>query len=377
MKVICYPADSYACGSYRVIWPAEILRAAGHDVTVVHSKERHIQIVMAGNNVRHVDIADDIDVVIFQRTTDQRLLPVITHLRERGIAVIIDVDDDLSSIHPDNPAWHQLDPHRAIREVKLAVAMGKIKPDKAQGFADALSRQYTHSWNHLGEACKRATLVTVSTPGLISRYGGPDKCHVLYNYVPKSYLDIAHDDNDVVGWPATLFSHPNDPDALGNAISRLMDDGIKFRCYSDLDGIKKAFGMNQIPEEVNSVSIDQWPHEIAKLGIGIAPLAETLFNQRKSWLKPLELSATGVPWVASPRAEYRRLHNMGAGILAEKPKLWYKELKNLLNDEFRRKELSEAGRSVASELCIENHAWRFMEIWEKALEIQHKSMAIA
>jgi len=235
-----------------------------------------------------------------------------------------------------------------------------------------LSSQYTHSWNNLKEACHLATLVTVSTPGLVTRYGGPDKCYVLFNYIPEWYLNVEHKDDTIIGWPAALHSHPDDPSAVGNSISRVMDEGNSFRCIGDLNGVMKTFGMNQIPECIESVSIEDWPHELAKLGIGIAPLSETLFNQRKSWLKPLELSACGVPWIASPRNEYRRLHNMGAGILAEKPKIWYRELKQLTNDKQKRKELSEAGRNVASQLCIENHAWRWMEIWEKAMNIQQQ-----
>jgi len=372
MKVVCYPSDDYGCGSYRIIWPAEVLKAAGHDVTVVRQQDRNIRITMKDGNVHSVDINKDIDVVIFQRTTDRRLLPVISYLRNIGIAVIIDIDDDLSSIHPHNPAWVELDPNRALREVKAAVASGRIKQDKAGQIHAMLSSQYTHSWNNLKEACHLATLVTVSTPGLVTRYGGPDKCYVLFNYIPEWYLNVEHKDDTIIGWPAALHSHPDDPSAVGNSISRVMDEGNSFRCIGDLNGVMKTFGMNQIPECIESVSIEDWPHELAKLGIGIAPLSETLFNQRKSWLKPLELSACGVPWVASPRNEYRRLHNMGAGILAEKPKIWYRELKQLTNDKQKRKELSEAGRNVASQLCIENHAWRWMEIWEKAMNIQQQ-----
>jgi len=372
MKVVCYPSDDYGCGSYRIIWPAEVLKAAGHDVTVVRQQDRNIRITMKDGNVHSVDINKDIDVVIFQRTTDRRLLPVISYLRNIGIAVIIDIDDDLSSIHPHNPAWVELDPNRALREVKAAVASGRIKQNKAGQIHAMLNSQYTHSWNNLKEACHLATLVTVSTPGLVTRYGGPDKCHVLFNYIPEWYLNVEHKDDTIIGWPAALHSHPDDPSAVGNSISRVMDEGNSFRCIGDLDGVMKTFGMNQIPECIESVSIEDWPYELAKLGIGIAPLSETLFNQRKSWLKPLELSACGVPWVASPRNEYRRLHNMGAGILAEKPKIWYRELKQLTNDKQKRKELSEAGRNVASQLCIENHAWRWMEIWEKAMNIQQQ-----
>ena len=56
---------------------------------------------------------------------------------------------------------------------------------------------------------------------------------------------------------------------------------------------------------------------VAKLGIGVAPLADTKFNAAKSWLKMAEMAALGVPCVVSPRAEYMRLHEQWIGSLAE------------------------------------------------------------
>ncbi len=98
--------------------------------------------------------------------------------------------------------------------------------------------------------------------------------------------------------------------------------------------------------------------------------ADTKFNASKSWLKALELSAVGVPWVGSPRAEYTRLHAYGAGILASKPKDWYRALNQLRSSEVLRKELSDAGREAAAQLKIRDHAWRWVEAWEDAVRIQ-------
>jgi hypothetical protein len=114
----------------------------------------------------------------------------------------------------------------------------------------------------------------------------------------------------------------------------------------------------------------EWPSAVARLGIGIAPLADTRFNACKSWLKPLEMSALGVPWVASPRAEYERLHRRGAGALAGTPNRWYKELARLRASSALRAERAEAGRAVADELRLARHAWRWLEAWSRARELQ-------
>ncbi len=82
------------------------------------------------------------------------------------------------------------------------------------------------------------------------------------------------------------------------------------------------------------------------------------------------MSAVGVPWVASPRPEYRRLHAQGAGLLADKPKHWYRQLSTLLRDPARREELSQAGREVAAALTYERCGWRWAEAWTDAYYLQ-------
>jgi hypothetical protein len=76
--------------------------------------------------------------------------------------------------------------------------------------------------------------------------------------------------------------------------------------------------------------------------------------------------------VASPRAEYRRLHKeSGAGLLAEGPKEWYKAIKQLMDDAQLRQELGERGREYMRTQTIEANAWRHLEAWQRAYDIQH------
>src|SRR3546814_812736 len=137
----------------------------------------------------------------------------------------------------------------------------------------------------------------------------------------------------------------------------------------DSSGAGKAFGLAADPPG-GGVPIEEWPRVVAELGVGIAPLADTKFNAAKSWLKPAGLSACGVPWVASPRAEYKRIHKMGAGVLADRPRVWYRELKRLRESAALRQELSLAGRAVAEQLRLRENSWRWQEAWSRAYELQ-------
>lgn len=377
MKVIAYPVDEYGCGHHRVIWPATVLQQDGIDISIIRQFDRKVRMFFDGDGkINNVDIPEDIDVVVFQRPTDQRVAQAVRYLREvRGVAVVIDVDDDLSAIHPSNPAFTYLDPNRAKHEVQAALRSGELKlesADRAYGF---LKNKYTHSWHNLSEACKHASVVTVSTPGLLKRYAAHGRGVVVSNFAPDHYLNVEHEDSNKIGWGAALHSHPNDPPAVGNALARVVSEGATFATIGDSKGVGTAFGLREEPPG-GDVTLEEWPTALTKIGIGIAPLADTLFNSRKSWLKPLEMSAVGVPWIASPRAEYAKLHkNYGAGLLAEKPRDWYRALRSLLDDPEHRMDLSAVGREAADNLRLSANAWRYAEAWEQALTYERSASA--
>lgn len=345
-KVLVYPADSAGCGHFRLIWPSEYASGGTHEITVLGPKERDLMLKMNGEQV--VDVLDvKADVYVFQRLTHHRMVQAVSILRSKGVAVVVDVDDDLSSIHPGNPAHNAYHPRRGDPH---------------------------HSWDNLKQACRDATLVTVSTPALLDVYARHGRGRVLYNYLPDHYYGVPHEDSGVIGWPAALQSHPDDPSAVGAAIARLSDRPGAFRVVAGPTGAGAAFGLSEDPPGLSQpVGLLDWPSAVAELGIGIAPLADTRFNACKSWLKPLEMSAVGVPWVASPRAEYVRLADMGAGVLADNSRRWYKELARLRESAALREDRAGAGRQVAETLRLRHHAWRWLETWDDALSLQHSS----
>lgn len=353
MKIKIYPADMHGCGHFRLLWPVEALRVAGIPdgvtVEVFPPTERDLKLRMEGERVAEVVDVEPDAVYVFQRLTHSWMAQAVPLLRAQGAAVVVDVDDDLGSIHPRNPAYNAMHPRR-------------------EGAWDPAKREVNrHSWRNVSLACREATLVTVSTPALLARYASHGRGRVLYNYLPDIYYGVPHEDSTDIGWPASIQSHPDDPSAVGSAVARLYADGTAFRVVGDPSGVGAAFGLRDDPLGLSSpVDVGRWPLEVAKLGIGIAPLADTRFNACKSWLKPLEMSALGVPWVASPRAEYARLNRRGAGILADGSRRWHQALRRLRDSAELRAETAGAAREVAEGLRLRDHAWRWMEAWEYA-----------
>lgn len=350
MKVYLLPADPHGCGHYRLIWPGNVLQKAGHDLVIMPPQKdsgfmASIQEKDDGTPMlTGIQVPADADVIVLQRPSHPLQPAMIDMLRSNRIAVVIDMDDDMSSIHPDNIAFHMYRP----------------------------SSGTPYSWKYAIECCKRATLVTTSTRSLQKVYARHGRGAVLDNYVPAAYLGFPTEEAGTFGWAGTTKSHPNDLQQTGSAVRQLMADGYKFRVVGGKSKVKECLRLQEAPDVTGSVPLDQWAREIGNnLDVGMAPLAPTSFNTSKSRLKAIEYMAVGVPWVASPREEYRRVHReSGCGLLADTSKDWYSKLKLLLDDEVLRKEQAEAGREWMMGQTYQANAWRWWEAWTRALGIE-------
>ena len=135
------------------------------------------------------------------------------------------------------------------------------------------------------------------------------------------------------------------------------------------DLIRRVLSLPSDPENRPWQSMESYPREVAGLDIGIAPLADTAFNRAKSWLKPLEYAALGVPCVMSPTEEYLRINAMGVGVVAmRRSRAWKREVGRLLADDAHRAEVADRGREVVRErLLIEDNCWKWAEAWTEAM----------
>jgi glycosyltransferase involved in cell wall biosynthesis len=348
MNTYVYPADQTGCGYYRLIWPSLALKLQGHNIKIVNPDDPDLQFhaAMKGDQMVDVKLPADADVIVLQRTTHRYLVDAVRLMRERGVTVVIDVDDDLTCIDHRNPAWTHLHPDMGHPE---------------------------HNWQTLTEICRIASYVTVSTPALLKTYAAHGRGHVIHNYVPRFFTDVQRQSSDVIGWGGSIHSHPGDLQMLGQTIQRLQRTGNRFTVVGSDEGLAEVVG-EAVAERVETTGVidfHKWSEGLAQLGVGVAPLADTKFNKAKSWLKPLEYAACGVVPVVSPRAEYRRfVATYGIGYLADGPSDWYRFTKKLADDELTREGLvGENRRLVREHLTIEGNAWRWAEAWAEARKI--------
>lgn len=355
MKIGVFPADLAGCGHYRLIWPAFALQmATGLDVTVVSPDQRDgmFKAIIEDGKITEVMMPGEYDVMIFQRVTHKYLAQAIAHFRQKGIAVIVDIDDDLEAIHPANPAWSLLHPKNMANE-----------------------NVASHSWHWARVACDNATYVTVSSPALLQRYARHGRGAVIRNYVPEEYLTIPHESSPIIGWGGSLHSHPNDVPVLGNSIAQLVNEGFEFRVIGPGIGIQDVLHLRDAPVATGSIDLDGWPIALAQLGIGVAPLDwETRFNAAKSWLKPLEYASVGVVPVMSPGIEYRAIQKQGIGITARTRRDWAAQLRRLATDHKMRDDLALQMRQVVAEkMTVQANVHHWEKAWLTAYELQERT----
>lgn len=314
----------------------------GHDVKISPFGQRGIfEVIAKDGKLTGLRYPKSVDVMVFQRVSHRLHVQAITELRRQGVAVVMDLDDDLSRIHRDNVA-------------KKFYQRGGL-----------------HSPENVMKAAQDATLVTVTTPALMKTYVHHGRGELLDNYVCGSDLLEEHEDSATFGWGGDTRTRGGDWTMPGRTVAKLVNEGFHFRVVGNSAGLKQKLGLPADPDSSGWVPIDKFMGELAKLGVGMAPLLPSEFNRAKSRLKPIQMAAAGVAWVGSPSDEYKRFQaESGTGLLARTPDDWYDHLKRLLTDRGLRTEMSARGREYMQTQTIERNAWRWWAAWERALEIE-------
>lgn len=352
-KVLALAGDvDQGCGFYRIREPARVATEYGIDITVdVHAD---VTGTIDEDGVMTIEECNiDADLIIFQRPLLRAFYDLMIYVQQQGIACIVEIDDDLKAVHPNNIAYRAMHP----------------KYNK------------TSNWGNLVKMCYQADLVTTSTQSLADRYAEHGRFAVLRNMIPEVELErpkIVHAAVPRIGWSGTLQTHPEDLDAIGihmNAI--LASNGIKDRNFyvvGDGQGVKEKFMLPSDSEVVATgwVPRDDYTTTLNQhMDIGVVPLKIDTFNKGKSALKSMEMASQGIPSVCSPTPENIWLSEYTKNPLADRGKHWQKYVKRLALDPDFLLERSAFVREAVRPLTYENHVEDWVEAWSEAIELRH------
>jgi glycosyltransferase involved in cell wall biosynthesis len=334
MRVALFPSDDSGCGWYRLLFAGHELMKQGHDI-VVNPPEMGFYRDPDGGPSR---LFLDADVAVVQRTVRDTAVAFVQSLKDHGHRVIVDVDDDLDALHDGHPYIGTLN-------------------------SEGRAPQNLHA------VCELADLVTATTQPLLDRYARHGRGVVLPNLIPANYLHMKprRKGKPRVGWTGRPISHIGDTSVLGNAVAKaVVEHDAMFAAWGQSS--ERAFQELRIPTGRRVVVPARplrsgFPSSVAELSVGLVPLLDTPFNRAKSWLKGIESASLGVPFVASPLPEYVKLHEMGAGLLADSPQEWYDALSLMLAEPEYRDALAARGREAVQGLTYEAHAGRWWDAW--------------
>lgn len=196
--------------------------------------------------------------------------------------------------------------------------------------------------------------VIVSTPYLKNYYEKYHKSvHVVENAIDLSlWRPITPPRRPEVnlGWVGGA-SHNEDLGLIKEAVFKVLErDGVGFNC---LHGTPDFFkGHKKIRWNTTFKAINKYPKWVSKAGfdIGLAPLMDNAFNRSKSNLRWLEMSAMGIPTVASPLNHFKETIEHGVtGFLANSTEEWITHLLRLIDEPALRENVGKNARNEVKE----------------------------
>jgi hypothetical protein len=358
LRVAVPPCDPAAVYDHRNRWAAEHL-ASEKLIELVVADPPEIRVANRRyGKPQPVGVVNipDVDVMVLTRILAGSLAEAIPLIQAKGVAVVIDIDDDYRHLPPGMEARQKI---------------------------QSPSNPY-YNWRWAARACKDADLVSCSTEALRA-WAPHGRAAVLRNLVPKRYLTIqAPKDGKTVGWSGAVSMHPGDLQSTRGGVGRALAevDG-DFMVVGDRTSIRKVLELHKDPSATGVVDHMSFPYRVAEFDVGIAPLADNRFNCSKSWLKILQYVALGVPFVCSPTHEYRllteRLPAGFYGLAKPKSREWYREVIRLLKcPQDVRAEIGEQLRLCAGKNWLyENNADRWLHAWQRAAEHRAKGKRVA
>lgn len=358
MRVGIVPSMVPSCDLYRARGPAQVLAMAGEIELVTLPEEIRLDVRTSDGVPLGFKNMPELDVIVFIRgVLPARIVALIPLFQARGTAVVVDVDDDYEHL----PVMLQ--------------DLYKIHP----------SLNPLYNWRHVKTACRLADLVTCSTDPL-RRYARGSV--VLHNCIPHQYLDIGRQrelqrDGLTVGWGGTVYGHPGDLRVPHSGVAEaIRDHGGRFLNVGDGVDVRQDLGLDEDPEVTGIIPLAEYPVQLARLDVAIAPLAVNRYTHCKSALKFLESLSLGSAVVASSTTEYALLQAeldrwcatndspAFSAVVPSRARDWRREVSRLLRrSEDERQEASEAARLFVTEgHNMSFEAWRWAEAWERAIK---------
>jgi glycosyltransferase involved in cell wall biosynthesis len=331
VHVIALATEGTGGAAYRAELPMRALAARGHRAELILWSQREEPPPFEA--LRHADV---VHMWRLFRAPARRLASA---LKEAGVAVVFDNDDDMTRVPKGSPAYGEL---KAARE---QVA------------------------KELGAMLRLADLVTTTCgelAGRLRRLGGGE-VRVVENYVESGFLRerSANDGRVVVGWVAGA-EHRGDLKEL--RLRRTLEQLLDAQPHVSLVSVGVDLGVRSDRYAHRPlVPFPELADAVAQFDVGLAPIADVSFNRVRSNVKVKEYAAVGVPWLASPIGPYKGLgEEQGGRLVADYG--WAEALAELTTDAPARAALAERAAAWGRTQTVDRNVGEWEAAFAEAAE---------
>ncbi|MFD9465322.1 glycosyltransferase family 4 protein [Streptomyces sp. NPDC060027] len=327
MRIHFWTADGSGSGLYRGVLPAMSLHWLGHDTS-------------ANQRLPEDWRNQGFDVVVGCRIAKPGTSRTWREMRDHGIRLVMDLDDDYFHLDFTNPA--------------------------ARKWADPVLRQGLLANIGLSDT---VTCCSESLAAVLREVHGDVR--VVPNGLPAQYLGAVRDYNPEtlsVGWAGTSSTmHELQVPGVVRGLNRIADYGRPGGVAVQVVGLDaaKAIGCGLQGARLGACGwvedFGRYLQAVSAFDVWVAPYRDTAFNRAKYPTKWLESSMLGIPLIASDIEPYRRVIRHGEnGFLVKREHEWGRLLKQLADDPALRQRIGMAARAEASASILQatNVQWQ-------------------
>lgn len=314
------PLQPNGCAWYRCMLPMKELEKHGWATGIgfpAFSPEHGFGLLIPDSKAIH-----GWEIVVLKLMMLDRFVEEIPKAQALGQKIVIDIDDHHAGLEKTNMAYAATDP--------------KTNP--------------RNNREHYFKTMELADALITSTPFLEKYYREkyPNKpIFTVRNAVDPQYFKFRKDKSDnwpVLGWVGATPWRSNDLETLNPFVGEFLNDK-KWRFHHSGHILNAPTVEEQLGVPHNLFTSEPmqpiltYGEMFKRIDIGIVPLNNVEFNLAKSFIKGLEYTAAGVPWIATDLEEYSYINKeFGIGRVASTKDEWLGHLEELSNVKVRNKE---------------------------------------
>jgi len=302
----------------------------------------------------------DYDVIVLQRLGLGRWLQWAQYWQNRGVKVVLDVDDAYHLMDKNSPTytfWTEgkfQDEYGAERSYEIPPVRQLWWGGRAVDAVSAPSRVLLNDWKQMAKK-------TIYVPNLLP----------MDKYVNKKPLKKKRDDLVYVGWGGSAQHYTITSRELPyiDALNRMLKERSNVRVIIvSNSNIWQSVAENCPRGTIlfePGVPFEKWSSVLNMFDIGIAPLNQR-YDSYRSPLKVLEYMAVGIPWVASSGPVYDSLSTFGP--LCSSSKQWLDALVDTIDNLEERKTVAKGNVAWVDENWgIDNNVHQIINAYKEVL----------